>query len=161
MKTWIKIMGGVIIFLPIFFIGLLVVYYMYSDKFAFNWDAYWITIHDLCIALLSWYIARITIGNVKNVFRWIMLPYISFKSLYDVICFTNLTIFTTETWDWFWKILFLVVMTIFTSIILFLKVNGKAKKRWANNINRGITFVFNLLHHVCDTISRYKYKGNR
>lgn len=155
MKLKINIMGGIII-LPILFIGLVSVYYVYSDKFSFCWDAYWVTLHDICIALLSIIIVKeYQDDKVKSVFKWIMVPYISFKSIYDILCFTNLTIFTVETWDKFWKIVFLLVATIFC-LILFFKINGKTQKRLAYTCYRGFTFISHIFHDVWHTIIRRK-----
>ncbi|HUX57088.1 MAG TPA: hypothetical protein VMV77_08945 [Bacteroidales bacterium] len=83
-----------------------------SDK---SWAVVWALSVNGLLLTFALIICSLTIGVLKMVCKWVLIPYFILKLIYHISCFAGIYLLSLETWSIIWS--FALVGLIITGLI--------------------------------------------
>lgn len=92
-----------------------------SDK---AWGSVWAISENGFSLMLCWMISMYSIGLIKNIFRWVFMPYFALKLIYHFSCFSGIYLLAKESWRDIWSVMcvcLLIVSIVYCLILILIR----------------------------------------
>ncbi len=88
-----------------------------SERF---WNMEWSFSENGLLLFLTWISSILTYGVVRNIFRYILMPYFILKLIYQFSCYSGIYLFSLQIWEIVWS--FALVLLILFGIVFTIMV---------------------------------------
>jgi hypothetical protein len=92
-----------------------------------QWGVIWGIAENILSLVMCIIIGRNTIGEVKNLFRWLFIPYFSLKIIYHFSCFSGIYFLAKSSWEtiWSYAVVIILLSAMFYCLILTRRKNDQ------------------------------------
>lgn len=93
----------------------------YLGLSATFWDMEWSVAENGLFLFLTWIISILTFEVVRNVFRYILMPYFFLKLVYQFSCYSGIYLFSKQTWESIWSVILVCLILLGITYVIIMR----------------------------------------